>query len=241
VVDIAVVNDSAKVPKLIASKTGADVIIVATLLRQSPQILLGLDKSLEPMVPSAVPVTPQDLLGASIGVQVNAEYVVSALLARCGLDSTDVKIMRVGNGPEPLIAGRIDFMTGWIVNQPRLLEDNGYRNWRVMLLQDFLWTEYSDTSVVTRETARKRPSVVRRYLWALWRATGFMLDHPGESAELTRRYATQADLSIDQILRRFELQRPLIVRESRNDLLRVDADVMDTVAAHLLQNGIIEL
>ena len=241
VVDIAVINDSSKVPRLIISRTGADVVIVATLLRESAAIILGLDRSIPKGSRSQRTLTPADLFGSTIGVQLNSEYVAESFQNRYRIPEDEFEILRVGNSPEALIVGRVDFMTAWIVNQPRLLEQAGYHNWIYLRTQDYLWPEYKDTSVVTRETFEKKPDLVRRYLWALHKATLFLLERPEESADITLRHATQSELSREQILRRFELQTPYIVAGSKSDILKVAPHALDIAAANMLLNGFIEL
>ena len=112
VVDIAVINDSSKVPRLIISRTGADVVIVATLLRESAAIILGLDRSIPKGSRSQRTLTPADLFGSTIGVQLNSEYVAESFQNRYRIPDDEFEILRVGNNPEALIVGRGRFHDG---------------------------------------------------------------------------------------------------------------------------------
>ena len=241
VVDIAVINDSTKVPRLIISRTGADVVIVATLLRVSAGIILGLDRSIPKSSRSQRTLTPADFFGSTMGVPLNSEWVAESFKKRYRIPDDEFKIMRVGDSPEALIAGRIDFQPAWISNQPRLLEQAGYFNWIYLRTQDYLWPQYAVTSVVTREVFENRPDLVKRYLWALYKGTLFLLERPEESADISIRYSTQSNFSREQTLRRFELEAPLIVAGSKEDILKVEPHALDIAAANLLLHGLIEL
>lgn len=239
-VDIGVINMSTHVARFVASPTGADVVIVGAVLRQTPEIILALDTGVPADQPAAKPLTAHDLVGRTIGIETTSQYLVEAVFERAGLPKDSATLMRVTT-VDALLLGRVQAVIAWVVNQPRLLEDAGHRNWHAIRLADLGWEDYADVSVVRPDFLAAEPDTVRRYLWALHRAVAFMLDHPAEAAAITRVRATGAVLTDAQILRRFELQRPLVIGDGRQNLLRVDPAALDRTAAHLVRAGILTL
>lgn len=239
-VEIGVINMTTQVSKFVASPTGADVVIVAVTLRRTPEAILAIDHDTPRDRRSPRVLRAADFAGKTIAVETTSQYVMESVLALNGQPPGEVKFLRVST-VDTLIMRRVDAMASWIVNQPRLLEDAGYKNWIAYPLADHGWEGAADVSVVRRDFLQQRPEVVRRYLWALRRAVEFMLDDPATAAEITSRYATGQPLTPAQVLRRFELQRDLVIGADRADLLRSDPDAIDRTAAHMVRAGVITL
>ncbi len=239
-VEIGVINMTTQVSKFVASPTGADVVIVAVTLRRTPEAILAIDHDTPPDRRSTRVLKATDFAGKTIAVETTSQYVMESVLALNGQPPGDVKFLRVST-VDTLIMRRVDAMASWIVNQPRLLEDAGYRNWIAYPLADHGWEGAADVSVVRRDFLQQQPDVVRRYLWALRQAVEFMLDDPVTSAEITSRYATGQPLTPAQVLRRFDLQRDLVIGDGRAGLLRSDPDAIDRTAAHMVRAGVIAL
>ncbi|MGJ3241899.1 MAG: ABC transporter substrate-binding protein [Opitutales bacterium] len=240
-VDIAIAATSTYPIRARASTTPVDLMIVATLLKTSPYTWMGIDESVPRDQPSSRRVTPQDMVGATVGIQVGYEFIARLLEGKHGLPAGSIEVMKAGPTPEPLLAGRVDYYAAWIVNQPRILEAQGYYNWTAFPLSEFGINDYADASVFRRETVEARPDLVRRYLLGLEKAIRFMLENPRESAEITARYAVDADLTPEQVMRRFELQRPLILTEDGLPLMGQDPARYDELAATLHQYGQLDI
>ena len=148
---------------------------------------------------------------------------------------------RAGFTPEPLLGGNVDYYGSFIVNQPRLLERDGYKNWVAFRFADWGWTDFADVSVVRRDQLAPRADVWRRYLRATGEALQFILDHPDEAAEITARCSTDVALTPAMVRRRFDLQRDMIVGKAGTPLQQMPTGDWDKLAAHLLQSGSIDL
>jgi len=239
-VDLGVINMTTQVTKFIASPTGADVVIVGVTLRQTPEAILAIDHDTPRDQRSTRVLKATDFAGKTIAVETTSQYVMESVLALNGQSPAEVKFLRVST-LDTLVMGRVDAMASWIVNQPRLLEDAGYKNWMAYPLAEHGWEGAADVTVVRRDFLEKHPAVVRRYLWALRQAVEYMLDEPVAAAAITSRYATGQPLTPAQVMRRFELQRHLVIGDDRAGLLRVDPDAIDRTAAHMLRAGVISL
>lgn len=239
--DIAVAANSGDIPSAIASVTGGDVVIVGTVLKQSPVSVVSLDTTVPKAQRSDRVITPLDMRGKVFGVQAGSERLAQIFLKANGLPEGDVEITRIGNGPDLLANGRVDFMLAWIVNQPRILEDQGFLNWISFPLADTFYSSPADISVIKRDFLEAQPDVVWRYNWALLKAVRYMLDRSKKAAEITYSRIPDAGLSVEQIVRRFDLQRSLIEGDDPENLMFVSPDEMDELVAYYVQAGIIEL
>ncbi|MEZ4656231.1 MAG: ABC transporter substrate-binding protein [Caldilineaceae bacterium] len=129
----------------------------------------------------------------------------------------------------------MDYIGAWIVNQPRLLEEQGYMNWTAFQFSDWGWDGYSDVSAVRRETLEANPDLVKRYLAATYQGTKFLMENPEESADIAVKYGVDAQLTKEQALRRFQLQEALVQDEADPGLLIMSADKWNAEMAAQIQ------
>lgn len=234
-VDIAVPATSLRFVRFIASETGADLVVFAANLAHAPSVWIGLDPDTPSHLRSNRELVPRDLIGKTIGVQRGYEYLPRLIENRNGLPPDSIKTVFSGSDAGPMVAGAIDLYAGWIMNQPRMLEEQGHMNWIVFKQAKYGIDAYCDVSVSTRSFAETQPNVLRRYVKALSQAHAFLFANPDESAEITKRYAIHSDLSEELIKRRFELQRSYISPADGSPVLSVSAERFNTIAASLLQ------
>ena len=239
-IDIAIINDSSRVTKLLASRTSGELTLIGAVLQSYPGIFLGIDHSVPKDQRSNLKITPEDFIGKRIGTATHSEFILDAVLEKHGIGQDQITKVRSGNDPTLLMAGRVDLMSAWIVNQPRLLEQHGYKNWTATRYAKLLYDEYSDVSVVRREWIVEQSDIIKRYLWALKKSMHYLLDNPKDAARITHAAIPNTGLTIEQILWRFETQRTLIMPGRREDILKMDVEVLDTITAYLLKYGIIE-
>lgn len=240
-VDIAVVAGASRIPASVASPTPADVVGVGTFLKHSPYIWMGLDADTPQDQASTKELTPQDLVGKKIGVQAGDEYFAEFLIGKYGLPEDAFEIVEAGFTPDPLLVGAIDYFAAWIVNQPRLAESQGFMNWTAFSFSEWGWDGYSDVSTVRRETLESNPDLVKRYLAATNQGLKFLLENPDESAEIAVKYGTDAPVTKEEALRRFELQKALIEGSDGLPLMHMTAERWNTEVATQIQFGQFEL
>jgi ABC-type nitrate/sulfonate/bicarbonate transport system substrate-binding protein len=239
-VEIALINDGSRLVKYLFSPTPIDALLVSTILQRSPGILLTIDETTPQDARSTRIYTPQDLIGKTIGVTAESEFHVDGVLDRAGIPRSAVTLRRAGNEPTLLTAGAADYMSTWIVNQPRLLEAAGYRNWNGLRYDTYLFRDYADATVVRKSWAKANRGTLLRFHWAVRRAVEDMLKDPKQAA---REVASALDglLTTEQILWRFEQQASLIHPSPEDPLLIVDPSVLDHIAAYLAHYGTISL
>jgi hypothetical protein len=67
------------------------------------------------------------------------------------------------------------------------------------------------------------------------------LDHSEETADITIRYGKDATLSRDLVLRRFQLEKDLVVGRDGQPPLWMSSDVWNNSAALMAEYGVINL
>jgi ABC-type nitrate/sulfonate/bicarbonate transport system substrate-binding protein len=237
--EFAVTAGGGYVLSLVTSPTGAKVTAICTLLKDSPYIWLALDKTVPADQPSSLHLKPEDLIGKTVGIQADGEPYARFLLQKYHLPADKVKLVRAGFTADPLVSGAVDFYAAWIQNQPRFLEQDGHKNWTGLRFKDFGWNEHCDVSVVKKSLTEQNPALITRYVYALAQAIQFLLDHPEETADISVRYGKDTTLSRDLVLRRFQLERDLVLGHDGQPPLWMSADVWNNSAALLTEYGVI--
>jgi len=240
-VDIGVPTGASFVLHLRNSRTGSDVVAIAAVQKNAPISWIGLDSSIPKSQRSTFKPTIKDLIGKRVGMQPGNDFYLEFALQKAGYRPDAVKFMQAGYTPDPLLAGVMDYYFGWVNNQPRLMEQAGYSNWFALRSFEVGVDEYCDVSVVRRETFEKRGDVLRRYLWALYQASTFIVEHPEEAAVITSRRSTDVSLTPAQVMRRFDLQKELMIGNDHQPLLYMSAERWDSLAAGMVQFNQIEL
>ena len=239
--DIAVPAAGVALVELIASPTSADLVAIGTILKSSPYCWLGIDKDTPRDQVSHKKLQPTDFIGKTLGLQPGTDYILAFMNLTYHVPLDSLHIRRAGFTPEPLLAGSVDYYGAFIVNQPRIIERDGYKNWVAFRFADWGWTDFADVSVVRRDALAPRADVWRRYLHATGQALRFILDHPDEAAEITARRSTDVPLTPAMVRRRFDLQRDMILGQQGTPLQQMPTEDWDNLAAHLLQSGSINL
>lgn len=240
-VDIAISSGGAAVVRLAVSKTGADVVAIGAMNRGSGYSWLAMDEDTPPDQSSRKVLTPADFDGAKIGIQEGAAMQMTYFLENFPYLKDKVTFMRSGFTPDPLVVGAIDFYAAMYENQPRLIEGLGFNNWTAFRFSDYGLMDFTNVHVVSRETAETQGPMLRRYLRAVGRAIQLMLDDPSRAAEITQGYSTTTQLSKQQILRRFDLQRSMVKPSPGMPILYAPEAMWDRVASQLFTYNEIEL
>lgn len=244
--DVAVPSGGYTIPEMWASKTGAQPIAVGAQLKGTPYGWLGIDWDTpqDEVSPKRFNVQPEDLVDATVGLQPNSFWYARFLEKKFGLPAHSIHEAKGGFLPDPLLAGTWDFYGAWIMNQPRLVENAGFKNWMFFALRDHGISGYAAVSTVMPDFLEEQPGLVRGYLAALTRGQQFILDHPEEAAEIAVEYAWKLgeyELNEDMALRRFELEKSFVTTGDGLPILHMDGARWDENLAVYVQYSQIEL
>lgn len=240
-VDFAVDAAGTGTPRTTAASGQKDLVAVGTFLQHSPYVWLGIDHDTPREQRSDKLLQPVDFADKRIAIYVGEQFLLEFLANRYGLETEGITLSAAAAVVDPLVAGEVDFTAAWIVNEPRALEAQGYMNWVAFNFGDHGWDTYADVSVVRRETLEESPDLVRRYLAALGQGVEYLLTNPEDSAEIALDYGVDAELTREQTLRRFELQRPLIEGSGDQPLGHMSPQRWNNQVAAMIQYGLIEV
>ena len=138
-------------------------------------------------------------------------------------------------------AGEIDYAAGWLINEPRLMEEQGYMNWVAFQFSQWGWDDYSEVMVVRRSTLEENPGLVRRYVAAVIQGLLYLLENPDTSAEIAVRYSADARLTQEQALRRYQLQEALVIGDDNLPIAHMSAIRWNAKAASMIQYDQLDL
>ncbi len=240
-VDFAVSAGGSLIPGLLTGHDGADIVAVGAMIKHSPYIWLGLDHDTPQDQRSEKKLTPQDFIGKTIGLHEGEGYFFDLISGRHGISPDQVELVVTGYSPEPLIEGEMDFTGAWLINEPRLLEAQGYMNWVAFQFSEWGWDDYSEVLVVRRSMLEENADLVRRYLAAVIQGLRHVIEDPEDSAEIAVRYAVDVELTTEQALRRYELQEALVAGADELPLGHMSAERWNRQVASLIQFGQMEL
>jgi NitT/TauT family transport system substrate-binding protein len=218
------------------AKDPVDVIAVGTLLQRGPYSYITLGNPTDPDP------KPKDLEGKVVGMQSDGEIFLKAFAKKHGVDLSKVKVEIVQANAEPLLVGRVDFFTGWVTNQPYLIEQEiakpdamprlRGKTWKAMRYADWGIRSYSDVIFATGKTIRENPDLVKRYVRAVARGMQYILDHPEETVQMVAAFPDQVEKA-DKLAWRWKMQNALFTSEDtkKNGLLWMNPTVWDEMMA----------
>ena len=220
------------------AKDPVDVVAIGTLFQQAPTSYLTIT------APDAPPAKPKDMEGKIVGTQVGTEFLFAAFARKSGIDASKVKVVPAQATVEPLMAGKMDYFLGWIVNQTYAIEQEAAKAdapptvkgkaWRAVRLSEWGVRTYTDVIFTSGDTLKKNPELVKRYLRAVQKGMQYVIDHPDESVEILARFPGQVE-DARKLAWRFKLQNPLFESDysKKNGPLTMDPEVWSEMIGFL--------
>jgi NitT/TauT family transport system substrate-binding protein len=161
-------------PQLYAARaSGVPVKILACGYRTGPYALTS-----KPAKPIR---TVADLKGKKIGIQPTARFAMDALLAKNGIDPSELTIVNVGFDKAPLVRGEVDAIGGWITNTQALSVVGDDRI--DLLLSDLGLASYADVYFATDEAIEKDPETLAKFVGAAAKGWGWTHANPQEAVK----------------------------------------------------------
>jgi len=233
VVDVAFISAGSYLPRALTSPTPiTGLTSVGSILKGGPSALITIDPELQDRE-----LTPQDLKGKIIaGGPFLAHLPI--MLDKAGMTEGDVTVIKAGFTPDPLFAGAADFYLGWVFNQTRVIEDQGYK-WNALMWGPHAFEDFPDSIIVHESDLESEEGrdVIKRFVRATYRGLQFQLENPEKTAENAVELAIDAKgLTAEKALQRLRLQKDLVLGGGQR-LLETDLDQWDENTATLVQYG----
>ena len=166
---------------LIARSKGVPVVALAVIYRRNPFVLFSLAKS-------GIK-GPKDWVGKKVGVKIggNEELIYRAVLAKAGIDKSQITEIPVKFDMTPLLAGSIDVWPGYLINEVLEAKEKGFAV-NVVYPSDYGIDLYADTLFTTERMLKEKPDVVRRFVAATLKGWNAAIAAPQDAAKITVKY-----------------------------------------------------
>ncbi|MDR7419373.1 MAG: ABC transporter substrate-binding protein [Armatimonadota bacterium] len=142
--------------------------------------------------------TPKDFEGKTIGIQPTARPLLEAVLRKHHLRNDQVKTVFVGGDITPLVARRVDVITGWVIDRLAQFENMGVSgSVRYFRLWDLGIRMYAYVYFTTDPVLRERRDVVARFVGACAKGWMYAREHPEETADIVIRRTSGLDRALE--------------------------------------------
>lgn len=199
------------------AETPVDISVVGSVFQHGPY---GYITITEPGAPAP---TPQDMAGKKIGIQSDGEVFLQGLAKLNNLDYSGFDIQIVQGGIEPLMTGQVDFISGWVINQPYQFEIEAAKpdapanikgkTWQAIIMSQVAVASYGDVLFTRTAMLKENPELVRKVMRALARGMEATLNDPERIAQLVTEYPGQSD-DFNRVMWR--------LKNGQNDLMTSD-------------------
>lgn len=105
---------------------------------------------------------PADFVGKRIGIQPTARFVLDIILVQHKIDPKSLEIVNIGWDMNPLVAGQVDAVTGWVTNTKALSIIGPDRI--DMTQADTGLKAYSNAYFASEDALKQHPDVLQKYL-----------------------------------------------------------------------------
>jgi NitT/TauT family transport system substrate-binding protein len=126
--------------------------------------------------------TPRDMIGKRIGVQTTAQFLLSALLKKNGIEENQITKVVLGSDLSPLATGQVDAITGWETSV-RALKVLG-PDYVTMRLWDQGIRLYANIYYAPGERLAAEPQTFAAFLRAAGKGWAFARENPGKAVAL---------------------------------------------------------
>ena len=138
---------------------------------------------------------PKDLIGLKVGVKKQSStFQGFRVFTRAqGIDmQKQITMVPIGFGVAPLLAGQVDAMVGFTMNEPLTAEDKGIQVGE-MLFADYGVKMYGLTISTREDLLKSDPATVRAFLKASLKGLEYGAAHPDDVVAAIRKVVPQAN------------------------------------------------
>lgn len=190
---------------LIHHQQGASVVVLAAVFQRAANVLL-----LRADLGAANDVLdPSDLAGRRVMLPPTPPPSIRVMLARHGIDESDIIVQQLTGNLDDLIHGETDAVSAYLTCQPRALAEAGVAA-RVMNPADHGVDFYGDCLITSRRLAGSEPQLVDGFLRASLRGWTYAMDHPEEIIALIREHYAPGR-SLEALRHEADVMRELIL------------------------------
>ncbi len=233
--------------------TGADTFglsggtdsVMAAIDKGMPIVSVGVAHQITPFVFVTKKDGPVNTLKDFEGKKVTAwftgaNYVLLGMLANNGVDRSKVDLQPQQVSVTPFVNGDVDVATATWYNELYTIRQRvGEDNLRTFVAEDYGITFPRDTLIVSTQTARDKPELVKAFLRASIRGWKEAMKNPKEAVDIVMKVAPTLDRAHQEFMLT-EAYRLMTAGKAKTDgLFHVDPSAIQAAQDFLLQNKVI--
>lgn len=134
---------------------------------------------------------PTDFIGKKVGLErgINVDNLYAAMMNKLGIDRKKIKEVDVGYDAKELMNGTVDVSTGWITNEPNLVEEAGYPV-NTILMADYGVNMYADMIVTSDKMILEKSQIVESFVRGTIDGWQYAIEHESEAVDVAMTYVT---------------------------------------------------
>lgn len=182
---------------------------------------------------------PQDFIGKKVGAQIgtHTEVTFDALMSKLNLDASKVNRVPIKFDPQPFLAGSIDVLPVYLIDQPYLLQAQGIQLNTIDPFDYGVGLYYGNIYITSEDMIKNHPDKVRKFLEGAYRGWRDTINQTDDSLNV---FVTQ-NKDLDKQVTGEKLKATLAMMTKDNkDILQIarfDPAKVDTTKQILTQYG----
>lgn len=165
---------------------GADIIIVSSMSKTGPSVMIALEGELDSV---------EDIEGGILGVSGTITGDVGAMLVRNGVDPDGLRTVDKGFDPRIITSGQMDAMIGFKSNEPYQLEQAGIA-FDVFDPADYGVVGSFGNMMASREFVEQHPTATEDFVRATLRGFYYAAENPEDAVRFCEEL-TEGDFDFD--------------------------------------------
>lgn len=225
--------------------SGGSDSVMASVDKGLPIVSVGVAHQITPFVFIARADSPiktlQDFQGKKITTWfTGANYVLLGMLAKAGIDHTKMSIQPQQVTMTPFINGDVDIATATVYNEMWVINDRmGAKNVRTFRAEEYGVTFPRDTLIVSRETAKSKPELVKGFLRASIKGWREAMAHPKEAVDIVMKVAPTLNRAQQESMLTEAYKLMIAGKGKTEGLFYIDPEALQSAQEILLQGKVI--
>ena len=211
---------------LLGRSKGAPLVALAAMYQRSPVVLFSLkDAGID---------SPEKLRQRKIGIKYgdNTEVPVRALLDKYAIGKNDFSEISVSYDVTPMLAGKVDVLPGFSINEPLSLIEKG-KQINQIFAADYGVNFYADVVFTREDVLAKKKPLVEKFLRATLKGYQYAIDHPDEAVASVLKRSPNANKDHERLM--LEASAKLWKPSPESKLGAMDLSNWEAIQSYLLK------
>ena len=203
-----------------ASSHGKKISLISAIYQSSPLVMIALKSSNIQ--------TLSDFKGKKVMIREAIETAsLDAMIMSAHVDKDSLHYIRHNFDINSLISGKIDLYTGYISNEPYILQEKGIE-YKLFYPQEYGFDFYEDILFTSQKNVKKDPHQVKDFKEASLKGWAYAFDHIDESVEFIYKHYNSQKKSKNALLQEANELKKLAYYQTR-ELGKLDVNKLQRI------------